>query len=1043
VVGTLFAPAIALMNRLTYPRKFALISLLFVLPLALVMHVLISEIDGRIEFARKELAGNRYLRPLRTMLELIPEYGVMDAAAPGADRDLPARAARIDDAFARLEALDPRHGAAFDAAANLAGLRARWLVLRARADRLGPGERDDAVADLVADLRALIARVGDTSNLILDPDLDTYYLMDAVLLKLPEGQHLLARARTLGRRLLAGASGTADDRARAAVLAGLLDANLTATRTGMAIAFRENHGATLQPVLEPPLLALARATDGLVRVINQDIAAGPGRLSAAAYAGVVSRALGASFALWDRTTGELERLLEARIERFTRRKQLVVGLVALALVVVLYLWVSFYVAVMRTVSALEAAAAQMTGGNPAGPVSLATRDELGQVVKSFNSIAARLRQEWTQAREESARVRAAEGQLRESEQRFHSIVDAALDAVITIDGRGRITEWNPQAASVFGWSRGEAVGRRLSELIVPPGYREAHEAGLERFAATGEGPVLNQRIEISALHRDGREFPIELAVTPLRAGTAVSFSAFVRDITERRKMEQLKADFISTVSHELRTPLTSIHGSLGLIAGGAAGAIPAEARTMVDIAHKNSQRLVRLINDILDIEKIESGKMDFRIRAVAVTSLVEQTVEANRAYADQFGVRYLVESAVPDAEVTSDADRLAQVLTNLLSNAARFSARGDTVVVSVSRHGRAIRVAVSDRGPGIPEDFQPRIFEKFAQADVSDARTKGGTGLGLSICRAIIDRLGGHIGFETAPGAGTTFFFDLPERAEAEPAPAAPSMPVPAAAGRRPRILICEDDRDVAMLVRLMLGADFQTDIAGDAAQARRLLAQHDYAAMTLDLVLPDQDGIALVRELRQAPRTRELPIVVVSIQAHEGRQELNGGAFGIADWLDKPIDQAQLLTAVTQAASQRAGRRPRILHVEDDPDTLRVVAAVLGDLADVSSATGLERARQALERDTFDLIVLDVALPDGSGLDLLPALARPDRAPVPVVVFAAQEVDPGTAQRIAAALVKSRISNQDLLDTVRSLVSGVGAAAGGRPPGQRDEPPA
>jgi DNA-binding response OmpR family regulator len=393
----------------------------------------------------------------------------------------------------------------------------------------------------------------------------------------------------------------------------------------------------------------------------------------------------------------------------------------------------------------------------------------------------------------------------------------------------------------------------------------------------------------------------------------------------------------------------------------------------------------------------------------------------------------VVESALPDAVVASDADRLAQVLTNFLSNAARFSARGDAVVVSVSRQGDAIRVAVTDHGAGIPPDFQHRIFEKFAQADASDGRTKGGTGLGLSISRAIIDRLGGHIGFETVPGAGTTFYFDLPEQPPVAPEPAAPAPAGAAGAVPRPRILICEDDRDVATLIRLMLGADFHTDIAADAAQARRLLAQHDYAAMTLDLVLPDQDGIALVQDLRRQPRTRDLPIVVVSIQAHEGLKEPNGGAFGIADWLDKPIDQTRLRDAVSRAAAQRAGRRPRILHVEDDPDTLRVVAAVLGDVAEVAGATGLAQARQALERDAFDLIVLDVALPDGSGLDLLPSLSGTDHAPLPVVVLAAQEIDRDAAPRIAAALVKSRISNQDLLDTVRSLIAPGGGTAGGR----------
>jgi signal transduction histidine kinase len=227
------------------------------------------------------------------------------------------------------------------------------------------------------------------------------------------------------------------------------------------------------------------------------------------------------------------------------------------------------------------------------------------------------------------------------------------------------------------------------------------------------------------------------------------------------------------VSHELRTPLTSIRGSLGLLAGGAAGDLPEAARSLLDIAASNCERLVRLINDILDMEKIESGKMAFVPEPVALAPLVEQAVLSNRAYAHGFGVEIRIEEAVP-GRVLADADRLHQVLTNLLSNAARHSPRGAAVEVRVRRAAGRLCVSVADRGAGIPPEFQPRVFEKFAQADTSSTRREKGTGLGLSISRAIIERHGGRIWFETAPGAGTTFSFEL---ADLDAGPVLPSSP--------------------------------------------------------------------------------------------------------------------------------------------------------------------------------------------------------------------------------------------------------------------------
>ncbi len=234
------------------------------------------------------------------------------------------------------------------------------------------------------------------------------------------------------------------------------------------------------------------------------------------------------------------------------------------------------------------------------------------------------------------------------------------------------------------------------------------------------------------------------------------------DISERLRSERLKDEFVSTVSHELRTPLTSIAGSLGLLASGTTGPLPEPAMRLLKIAHKNIERLMRLINDLLDIEKIESGKIVFNLQRVDVRTLAEQAIEANRAYAEGFGVRLRLDAPPAPAFVRSDSDRLVQVITNLLSNAIKFSPREAEVVVGIELLGDQVRITVRDRGRGIPDEFKPRIFEKFAQADAADDRKKGGTGLGLSIVKQIVTLLGGAVGFDTSAGRGTVFHVDLP-----------------------------------------------------------------------------------------------------------------------------------------------------------------------------------------------------------------------------------------------------------------------------------------
>jgi signal transduction histidine kinase len=240
------------------------------------------------------------------------------------------------------------------------------------------------------------------------------------------------------------------------------------------------------------------------------------------------------------------------------------------------------------------------------------------------------------------------------------------------------------------------------------------------------------------------------------------FIGLIRDISERKRMEQMKNEFVSTVSHELRTPLTSISGALGLVNGGALGTIPGPAKTMLDMAYKNSMRLAHLINDLLDMEKLMAGKMTFDIQQQALMPLLEQSIETVHAYGEQYQVRFELVERAEGVGVRVDGSRLEQVLSNFLSNAAKFSLPGQRVELAARRVDDRVRVSVTDHGPGISAEFRTRIFQKFSQADSSDTRQKGGTGLGLAISKELVERMNGSVGFDSEVGKGACFYFELP-----------------------------------------------------------------------------------------------------------------------------------------------------------------------------------------------------------------------------------------------------------------------------------------
>jgi PAS domain S-box-containing protein len=347
------------------------------------------------------------------------------------------------------------------------------------------------------------------------------------------------------------------------------------------------------------------------------------------------------------------------------------------------------------------------------------------------------------------------------EEMFRLAVEACPSGMLITDRSGVIVLLNTEIERLFGYRRDELIGQSV-DILVPAALREQHVRRRAGFVLNPETRRMGAGRDLFALRKDGSEFPVEVGLNPVHTREGVLVLAVIADISERKRIEHLKDEFVSTVSHELRTPLTSISGSLGLLVGNAAGKLPEPATRLLTIAHKNSQRLVRLINDILDIEKIESGEVVFDMKRVDVAALVEQAVEGSKPYAESLGVTIRVDRTSTSSDVRADPDRLAQVVTNLLSNAIKFSPTGAEVVVSVEAPPDAVRIAVRDHGPGVPAKFKHRIFERFAQADSTDSRQKGGTGLGLSIVKGIVTRLGGTAGFGDAPGGGSIFHVELP-----------------------------------------------------------------------------------------------------------------------------------------------------------------------------------------------------------------------------------------------------------------------------------------
>ncbi|MGB0678348.1 MAG: PAS domain S-box protein, partial [Polyangiales bacterium] len=529
----------------------------------------------------------------------------------------------------------------------------------------------------------------------------------------------------------------------------------------------------------------------------------------------------------------------------------------------------------------------------------------------------------------------AQREAERATRQLAAVVESSSDAILTLSPDGMISSWNAAAAHMFGYAAEAAIGQPLSTLL-PPEHMDAQAAALRRV----QGGERVTHFDAVYLTQAGTPVDVSVSLSPLwdEDRKLAGVASIVRDISDRKALERMQSEFISTVSHELRTPLTSIRGSLGLVVGGILGPLSAEVKEYLDIALSNTERLIRLVNDILDIEKIQSGMMEFCMQSLAVADLMRDAMTANEAYAASQGTRLQLCTPLPHGEVLADAGRLQQVLANLISNAAKFSPPEAAVELSVEVRGDVLRITVRDHGPGIPEAFRDRIFQRFAQADASSTRSKGGTGLGLSISQAIVEQLQGRIGFGGAPGGGTAFFFELPYL------PAVDQLPQ---TSDTPRLLVCEDDVGVLrVLIAMFQQAGYSVDAAPTLERAQRLLSLRHYDAVTLDLHLADGDGLQLLPHLRGHETNREVPVFVISGSSQAG---LELAALHVADVFVKPFDEQRVLSAVTRAVRRCSSEAPRLLHVEDDPDVTRIVRRSLPQHWHVVHADSVAAAQQAV----------------------------------------------------------------------------------------------
>jgi len=622
--------------------------------------------------------------------------------------------------------------------------------------------------------------------------------------------------------------------------------------------------------------------------------------------------------------------------------------------------------------------------------------------------------------------------LRDQHFYTRSLIESNIDALITTDPRGIITDINKQTEALTGRTRDELVGAPFKNHFTDAARAEA---GINRVLS--EGKVTNY--ELTARSRDGA-----LTVVSYNASTfhdrdrnLLGVIAAARDVTELKRFERtmaqknveledasrMKSEFLANMSHELRTPLVAIIGFSEVLRDGLLGELTSQQRGFIGDIFSSGQHLLSLINDILDLSKVEAGKMTLDLEPIQVAALLQNSLSIVKAKAAARHIRLELVAGEQIGSFSADARKVKQILYNLLSNAVKFTSEGGQVTLRIGRVSRAhvgqlsgawkgwslpladngleefLKLSVIDSGIGISAEGLERLFKPFSQIDSGLSRKFEGTGLGLTVVKVLAELHGGAVAVESAPGEGSCFTVWLPLRETETAVLAAAKLPAARVVDRVEKgdvgtALVIEDDFKAAELIRVQLEAEgFKVLHAASAEAALALAIQQPLSLITLDILLPNMDGWEFLTRIKQVPELRTIPVVILSIVADANK----GFSLGAAAVMQKPISRLELYEALVglNLFPQPKGKGPRVLVVDDDPNAVELIALrVAGMGGTVLRAYGGREAIEIARRELPDVVVLDLMMPEVNGFDVLAALnEHPDTAWIPVLVVTAKHI--------------------------------------------------